>query len=284
MVVIRLAISEELSDAASGLLHRYGAGGVELRDGESLPPPGVAPLNQGQAEVRGFFESAKVAETAAEELRQALGVEPELEELPVEDWTASWKQHFKPVQRGRVLIVAPWMKQPAPAGGVRVVIEPGLAFGTGDHATTGLCLEALDVFLQRNPDAAVLDVGTGSGILAIAARKLGAGLAVGTDNDPVALRVARENAVANRVLIDVRTEIPEGVEFDLVLANILANTLVDLAPRLTRALAPRGRLVLSGILAGQVDEVVAAYRPALAALPATVEGDWACLELERAVG
>jgi len=284
VIVITLAISHELSDAAAGLLHRFGASGVELRDGESLPPPGVAALASGRAEVRGYFDSSPAAEKAAEELRQALGVEPDLEELPVEDWTASWKRHFKPVHRGRVLIVAPWMKDPAPAGGVRVVIEPGLAFGTGDHPTTGLCLEALDVFLQRNPDAAVLDVGTGSGVLAIAARKLGAGLAVGTDNDPVALRVARQNAATNGTVIDLRSEIPEGVEFDLVLANILANTLVELAPRLTHAVAPGGRLVLSGILADQVAEVAAAYHAPLEVRPPTFEGEWACLELESALG
>ncbi len=135
-------------------------------------------------------------------------------------------------------------------------------------------------FLQRDPGAAVLDVGTGSGILAIAARKLGAGLAVGTDNDPLALRVARENATVNGTVIDLRSEIPEGVEFDMVLANILSNTLVELAPRLARAVAPGGRLVLSGILGGQVAEVEAAYLPFLKAGPSTFEGEWACLEFE----
>ncbi len=226
------------------------------------------------------FDSDSSAEEAAEELRQALGVEPDLEELPVEDWTASWKQQYRPVRRGRVLIVAPWMREPLPAGAVKVVIEPGLAFGTGDHPTTGMCLEALDLFLQRQPGAAVLDVGTGSGILAIAARKLGAGLSVGTDNDPIALRVARENAAVNGTVIDLRPEVPEGVEFDLVLANILANTLVELAPLLTRAVAPGGRLVLSGILEAQVDEVQAAYRPFLEVRPSTFEREWACLEFE----
>jgi ribosomal protein L11 methyltransferase len=284
LIVLTLAIRADLSDAAAGLLHRYGASGVELRDADSLPPPGVAALESGRAEVRGYFESASTAEDAAEELRLVLGVEPDLEELPVEDWTASWKQHFRPVRRGRVLVVAPWMREPAPAGAVRVVIEPGLAFGTGDHPTTGMCLEALDVFLQREPGAAVLDVGTGSGILAIAARKLGAGLAVGTDNDPVALRVARENATVNGTVIDLRSEIPEAVEFDLVLANILSNTLVELAPRLVRAVAPGGRLVLSGILEAQTAEIEAAYRPLLKAGPSTVEGEWVCLEFEAETG
>jgi len=280
LIVLTLALQADLSDAASGLLHRFGASGVELRDSDSLPPPGVAPLGSGRAEVRGYFESASIAEDAAEELRLALGVEPDLEELPIEDWTASWKQHFRPVRRGRVLIVAPWMREPTPSGVVRVVIEPGLAFGTGDHPTTGMCLEALDVYLQRNPGAAVLDVGTGSGILAIAARVLGAGLAVGTDNDPVALRVARENATVNGTLIDLRSEIPEGVEFDLVLANILSNTLIELAPRLTRAVAPGGRLVLSGILESQAVEVEAAYHSLRRVGPPTLEGEWACLEFE----
>ena len=279
MIVVTVATSAELSDAAAGLLHRFGASGVELRDSEGLPPPGEKAQSAGRAEVRGYFESAPSAENAAEALRMALSAEPDVEEIPIEDWSASWKSHFHPVRRGRVLVVAPWMRDQAVPGGVRVVIEPGLAFGTGDHPTTGMCLDALDLFLQRNPGAAVLDVGTGSGILAIAARKLGAGLSVGTDNDPLALRVARENAAVNGALIDLRSGIPEGVEFDLVLANILANTLVELAPDLAHAVAPGGRLILSGILESQVSEVEAAYRPLLVVGSSTFEGEWACLEL-----
>jgi ribosomal protein L11 methyltransferase len=163
-----------------------------------------------------------------------------------------------------------------PPGALRLVLEPGLAFGTGDHPTTGLCLEELDRFVQSHPGASVLDVGTGSGILAIAAKKLGAGATVGTDNDPVALRVARENAEVNGVAFDVRAEIPEGATFDLVLANILANTLCDLAPGLSRAVAPGGRLLLSGILETQAAEVEAAYAPFLVPRERRVEANWVC--------
>ncbi len=110
-------------------------------------------------------------------------------------------------------------------------------------------------------------------------------MVVGTDNDPVALRVARENAAVNAALIDIRPEIPEGITFDLVIANILANTLVELAPQLIGALAPRGRLVLSGILGSQVAEVEAAYRGDWESTPTVShEGDWACLELEHVAG
>jgi ribosomal protein L11 methyltransferase len=279
-VVVTIAVSAELSDAAAGVLHRFEASGVEIRGEDALPPPGMAALDPGRAEVRGFFEGRPPAEEAADALRALMGVDPWVEDLPLEDWTASWRQHFRPVHRGRVLVVAPWMNEPAPHGAVRVVVEPAMAFGTGDHPTTGLCLEALDLFLQRLPGASVLDVGTGSGILAIAAHQLGAGLTVATDNDPIALRTARENAIANQVVIDVRPEIPGEVKFDLVLANILSNTLIELAPELARAVAPGGRLVLSGILTGQVEEVTRVYRRLLHFGSVAFEGDWACITFE----
>ena len=284
MIVLTAAVPEALADAAAGLLHQQGASGVELRDGESLPPPGVTALPAGQAEVRGYFDESAVAEEAAEVLRQATGAEPDLEELPVEDWTSSWKKLFRPQHRGRLFVVAPWMTEaevPTPKGATRLTLEPGLAFGTGDHATTGQCLEEVDLFVQAHPGASVLDVGTGSGILAIAARKLGAGVTVATDNDPIALRVARENAIANGVVFDVRKNIPEGATFDLVLANILANTLVELAPTLSRAVAVGGRLVLSGILGEQGDEIEAAYRPFLTPSPRRIESNWTCQVFEK---
>ena len=284
MIVVKVLLATELSDAAAGLLHVNGADGVEVRDGESLPPPGINALATGQAEVRGFFAERAEAQYAADTLVEALGSSAELEELPVEDWSTSWKSHFRPVHRGRVLVVAPWMdeaKVPTPPGAVRVTLEPGLAFGTGDHPTTGLCLEAVDLFLQAHPGASVLDVGTGSGILAIAARKLEAGVTCGTDNDPIALRVARENAQANAVVFDLRAEPPQGVTFDLVVANILANTLVELAPRLAPTVAAGGRLVLSGILVAQGDEVEAAYLPFLTARGRTEDTGWVCAVFDK---
>lgn len=286
MVVLTAALPLALEDAAAALLHHDGASGVEVRDDQLLPPPGVVALPAGRAEVRGYFGDRTSAEAAAARLREELEVDVSLEELPVQDWATDWKKQFRPQRRGRVFVVAPWMgaaEHPTPAGCVRLVLEPGLAFGTGDHQTTGLCLEEVDLYLQSHPAASVLDVGTGSGILAIAARQLGAGPTVATDNDPIALRVALENAEVNRVVLDVRADLPPRATFDLVVANILANTLIDLASQLGAAVAPGGRLVLSGILIDQADEVEAAYRAGLDPKPRRTEDNWVCSVFDKRV-
>ena len=179
----------------------------------------------------------------------------------------------------------PWLEKDAPARSVKVVIEPGMAFGTGDHATTHFCLEALDRALSERHGASVLDVGTGSAVLAIAARKLGAGRVVGTDNDPVAIRVALENAERNGAPnLELSTAELREVSgtFDIVLANILANTLVELAEAITAKVAPRGLLVLAGILSNQAEEVLVPYLGrGLQLRTRVLRGEWAMLELER---
>jgi ribosomal protein L11 methyltransferase len=161
-----------------------------------------------------------------------------------------------------------------------------MAFGTGAHPTTSLCLEALSDALAARPGAAVLDVGTGSGLLAIAARKLGAGRVAANDVDPVAVRVARENAAANGVALELVAGPVEDVAgpFEVVVANILANTLVELAPALAERLAPGGLLFLAGILTPQEEEVRSAYlAEGLARLPDLErrEGEWSLLALGR---
>jgi ribosomal protein L11 methyltransferase len=168
---------------------------------------------------------------------------------------------------------------------VEVVLDPGMAFGTGTHPTTALCLAALGERVGARPGLSVLDVGTGSGLLAIAAKRLGAGRVVASDVDPEALRVARENAESNGVALEVTGADVHQIEgpFDLVVANILANTLVELAASLTAQVAPGGRLLLSGILGSQEDEV---GRPFLDAglLPEEVrrDGEWSLLSFRRA--
>ena len=158
-----------------------------------------------------------------------------------------------------------------------------MAFGTGDHPTTSLCLAAVDRYLAAHPGASVLDVGTGTGVLAFAAKKLGAGHVVGTDNDPVAVGLAIECAAENDIEgVELSTKTLRHVEgeFDLVLANILANTLVELAP----LIAPKVKhhLVLAGVLAPQADEVRAAFiAQGLTAAGDTLQGEWVRLELER---
>ena len=161
-----------------------------------------------------------------------------------------------------------------------------MAFGTGDHPTTAMCLEAIDGWMPDHQGCRVLDVGTGSGVLAMAAMKLGAGAAVANDIDPQAVEIARENAAQNAVTGVEWTAKPlERIRgsFDLVLANIFANVLCHLAPRLSAATAPGGLLLLTGILAEQVAEVQAAFeREGLALVRRRDRGEWSLLEMAHA--
>jgi ribosomal protein L11 methyltransferase len=273
-------VAKESAEELAAELMEAGAGGVEVRDGEGTPMPGVAQPAAGQALVIGFFDAEEEARAAA---AQRGGT---VEEIPDQDWGEAWKKGLEPLAVGRVFVRPSWIEAAAPVGMVEIVLDPGMAFGTGTHPTTSLCLAALSDLLEDRPGARVLDVGTGSGLLAIAARKLGASLVVGTDNDPVALRVARENADLNRV--DLRLGGGEvGAQagpFDLVVANILANTLVELAPAITAQVAPGGVVLLSGILAPQEAEVRAAYLAAgLVPLAGgdRHHGEWSLLALTR---
>lgn len=289
-------VPAELSDVAAWLLHEEDAGGVEIRDHELLPPPGMKPLPEGRAQVIGFFEGevegeeilARVRESL-EESAQSEGEERQeiragLAELNDEDWAETWKLHFKPLHiAGKLWILPPWEKVPEdqPA----VVIEPGMAFGTGGHATTALCLEGLVEVLERRPGANVLDVGTGSGILGIGARKLGAGRVLMTDNDPLAVKIAAENAVRNGVPEIETSEIPvQEIEerFPVVVANILAVTLIDLAEPVAATVAPGGELLLSGILVPQADDVAKAYEAeGFVQRERRTQGEWALVWMER---
>ena len=171
----------------------------------------------------------------------------------------------------------------APPDKIRIVIEPKMAFGTGDHPTTALCLRAVDDYLSTHAGATVLDVGTGTGVLAIAAKKLGSGRTVGVDNDATSVVLARENAQANATLDLELSETPVGQvngKFDLVVANILANTLVGLSEPIASRVVDR--LVLAGVLVPQRQEVEAAY-VARGLVPAghAIEGEWIRLDFKR---
>ncbi len=195
--------------------------------------------------------------------------------VPVKDWSLAWREFFTPVPiKDRFIIVAPWMKEATPnkvqnGKHTPIIIEPRMAFGTGHHASTALCLEAISDLAEKGsicPGSRFLDVGTGSGILAIACAKLGM-WGVAADLDPLAV----ENAVHNRSVnnatssIDIRLgsiESVEGDKFDCVLANILAEPLKLMAQDLVKLIALNGKLVLSGILTTQADDVEKAYQAA----------------------
>ncbi|MFQ5645052.1 MAG: 50S ribosomal protein L11 methyltransferase, partial [Thiogranum sp.] len=185
------------------------------------------------------------------------------ETLHDQDWERLWLERFQPMKFGERLWICPdGQRPPQDDAAILIDLDPGLAFGTGTHATTALCLEWLDRHAPRQQS--VLDYGCGSGILAVAALKLGAAQVWGVDIDRQALWASGENAERNGVRAGLRTglpgELPDQV-FDLLLANILANPLIELAPRLAGLVRPDGWLVLSGILSAQADAVRAAYAP-----------------------
>jgi ribosomal protein L11 methyltransferase len=270
----------DAADACTALLFERGAAGVEEREAGLVPMPGARQPGSGRVLLVAFFEDGEAARQAAAEL----DVPAELAEIPDRDWGEEWKKGLGPITVGRLFLRPSWVEAAPPAGAAEVVLDPGMAFGTGTHATTSLCLGAIDDFLARRPGGSVLDVGTGSGLLAIAARKLGAGRVAANDNDPVAVAVAGENAARNGAPLELTGEAPETIPgaFDLVVANILANVLVDLASVLARKTAPGGELVLAGILVPQEEEV---RLPFLASglLPLSGErrGEWSLLRFRR---
>ena len=277
---LTLEVARDAADDLAAELVGEGASGVEVRDGEAAPMPGTVEPPAGRALLVAWFPDHVAAEEAA------AGRGGRLAESPDVDWSESWKRGLGPVAAGRIWVRPSWVEAPPPIGLAEVVLDPGMAFGTGAHPTTALCLAALSDLVAARPGLAVLDVGTGSGLLAIAAAKLGAGRVVGSDVDPVALRVARENADANGAPVELTDLAPDRItgSFDLVVANILANTLVELAPVVAGKVAEGGSLLLAGILAPQEEEVRSAYRKAgLEPAPGEDrrEGDWSLLALRR---
>lgn len=243
------------------------------------------PIEERLAELEAYLRACC---TATDDFRPT---PPTVQLIGEEDWASSWKEHFKPLPVGRRLLILPSWEQPA-CDEQRLVLtlDPGMAFGTGGHETTRLCLECLesilDELLPLNPDPTLLDLGTGSGVLAIAAAKLGAQRIEAVDIDPQAVLVAEENCRLNRVADAVRcssTPLEQlDADYDLILANILAEELVRLAPQLLAHLKPNGLLVLSGILAERERYVIDGFSPYPLRLEAsTAAGEWRCLRYRR---
>ena len=250
-----------------------------------------------QAAVTGYLPVDERLENTLLVLKSALadlpaaGFAPAVPDITIRfvaeaDWANAWKQYFKPQTIGRHLVVKPtWEAWDARPGDVVIAIDPGMAFGTGLHATTRLCLQALENHVR--PGVSVADVGTGSGILAVAAALLGASRVAATDVDPLAVRIARENVSLNGVAdrVDVtESSVPPAGTFDLVVANILADVIRDMTPALFAALVPGGRLIASGIIdtrAADVADHLAAG--GFADLATRGEGEWAAVEALRPV-
>ncbi len=275
-------VPEEEAELLASELWDAGASGLEVRDSEAPPMPGVRGPASGEAILVAAFGSLNEAEAARTELSLSFPKARLLvERLEEKDWSLAWRARIRSTRVGRLWVGPPWEAPPQDA--VWLHIEPKMAFGTGDHPTTALCLAALDAFLLAHPGASVLDVGTGTGVLALAARKLGASRVVGVDNDAVSVALAKENAQANGVSgVDFSSAALSKVDgrFGLVLANILANTLVELAQPL--AAHTGDTLVLAGVLQHQAEEVTAAFLTEGLTLGATASsGEWVRLSLKR---
>ena len=264
---VRLAISPEQAETYEDALLEVGAVSVTFMDAEDQPifepELNTTPL-WSHTHLLALFEADTDADQVLAHLRLLTDADlPEHthEVIEDQDWERSWMDNFNPMRFGqRLWIVPSWHAAPEPEA-VNLLLDPGLAFGTGTHPTTALCLEWLDG--QDLNGCNVLDFGCGSGILAIAALLLGAELAVGTDIDVQALEASRDNAGRNNVPAEkfplyLPEDLPQ-VPTDVLVANILAGPLVSLAPQLASLVKTGGRLALSGILAEQGDEVAAAY-------------------------
>ncbi|WP_412478693.1 50S ribosomal protein L11 methyltransferase [Azonexus sp. IMCC34839] len=226
-----------------------------------------------------FEPDADVAAMLAEVASQiGLDAAPEFTVEPLEEqnWVQLTQSQFDPIRvSGRLWIVPSWHETPDPAA-INLILDPGMAFGTGSHPTTRLCLEWLEKTVT--PGVSLLDYGCGSGILAIAGAKLGAARVAGVDIDPQAVVAAQANAERNGVVAQFADSAePVAGEYDLVVANILSNPLRVLAPAICAHVRSGGRLALSGILREQADEIIAIYRQWLPLQVADVREDWVCL-------
>lgn len=286
---LHMVTASERAERLQSLLERFGACAVTMTDAADQPlfepPPGETPLWD-QTVVSALFDQQQPLDAVLERLsRDWDGPLPDhrVEQLADQAWERAWMDDFAPMQFGKRLWIIPGGHDIKPDDAVNLMLDPGLAFGTGTHETTALCLEWLD-----GADLAgkrVLDFGCGSGVLAIAALLLGAEQAWCCDIDTQALTATRDNAERNGVLDRVHTclpgELPSAGDHDLVLANILAGPLQELAPTLTGFCRPAGELVLSGILAGQAEDVARCYRKAFTMDPMAQRGDWVRLSGTR---
>ncbi|MEG1831706.1 MAG: 50S ribosomal protein L11 methyltransferase [Burkholderiaceae bacterium] len=288
------AYAESLADA----LIEAGALSVSVEDADAdsdaeqplYGEPGLEPtrLAWNRSRLTILIDADFELESTLEEAAAALGCAiPSIDsqsEVADTDWVRQTQAQFPPTQISERLWIVPTWHEPPQAAAINIRLDPGVAFGTGTHPTTRLCLMWLDQSIAGGET--LLDYGCGSGILAIAAKKLGAGESVGTDIDPQAIEAARLNAADNDA--EVEFVLPDDFaagEFNVVVANILSNPLKLLAPALLGRVAPGGALVLSGVLERQAEEVIAAYAaidPGLLLSVWRAEDGWVCLAGRRA--
>lgn len=286
---LHLTVDKNRAALVELLFENLGAVAITLGDAGDEPMlepgPGQTPLWQA-TRVSGLFEGDSDPDALRGAIDQALSTDASrslaLQRIDDRDWARAWLDLFRPMRFGRRLWICPSGHQVDDPDAVVIDLDPGLAFGTGTHPTTALCLRWLDA---RPPyGESVVDFGCGSGVLAIAALKLGARGALAVDHDPQAVLATRDNAARNRVADRIRVLHSEQFEprsADLVVANILANALIGLSPVITGLVAPDGRIALSGILESQADAVREAYAADIAFGDTLMQDGWVLLQGHR---
>ncbi|MEA3338706.1 MAG: 50S ribosomal protein L11 methyltransferase [Chloroflexota bacterium] len=284
---VSVTVKNETAEAVAEVLSRYASRGVVIEAG----PDG---WNTGPVIVRAYLPADDQLRANKRRVEESLWHLGQIQPIPAPafrpiaeaDWAEAWKKQLKVLHIGQRIVIRPsWLDYtPAPRE-IVIQLDPGMAFGTGLHPTTQMCLAALEGLIR--PEARVLDLGTGSGILAIAAAKLGAGHVLAVDNDPVAEKTARGNVRANRVAKAVSVTSGSLADapgsYDLVVVNILAKVIVEMAQQgLAERVRPGGMLIAAGIIADQKPEVVAALqREGLTLVEQHQTEDWVCLMTKR---
>lgn len=308
---IKVLTTTEAADLISEILLEMGSEGTVIEDRNDvfanqrpegqwdIIDPAIADRIGEDVKVSGFFLADERLGDALAALRERLRRLGETAgELPLgkleivmndfedEDWSQSWKRAFQPVRLGEHFVVRPgWIECPLEAGDREIVIDPGLAFGTGTHETTGMCMALVEKYVR--PGMTVIDIGTGSGILAIAAAHMGASRVLATDLDPVAARVAAENARDNGFGEAIETRCGDLLQVvdeagDVVIANIIADAILQLVGPVRACIADGGVFISSGIAADRRAEVEAALTAAgYEILDAPVKGEWAAFAARK---
>ncbi|MCF5862886.1 50S ribosomal protein L11 methyltransferase [Aeromonas veronii] len=280
-IQIRINATAKTADKVSNMLLGRGAQAVTFMDAKDVPVyepmPGETPL-WGETEVMGLFDAETDPAPTIAFFQQIFGenVSYKVEQLEDKDWVREWMDHFHPMQFGERLWICPsWRDVPNPDA-VNVMLDPGLAFGTGTHPTTALCLQWLDGLDLTGKT--VVDFGCGSGILGIAALKLGAARVIGIDIDPQAIQASRDNAarngVADQIELYLPADQPQDVEADVVVANILAGPLRELAPLIAGHGKAGSLMALSGVLESQAPELETIYGQWFEMDPTAVKEEW----------
>jgi len=303
-IEVAMEVDGEAAEAVAEVLNRYGHQGVAIEQAgffietweDEVPKPD-------KLIVRAYFpedERADAAKTQLEEALYQLGrlypmPKPQYRVIDEQDWAEAWKVNYHPLRLGRRLFIRPlWVDEFGQPGDIVIGLDPGMAFGTGTHPSTQLVLEAAEDLVEAMPGSQVLDLGCGSGILAIAAAKLGAAHILAIDTDPLAVRITDENAEVNQVAEKITSQLGsldtllddghgQAQSFDLALVNILAKVIISMCGQgLGRIVKPGGIGVFGGIIEEQADEVENALRSTgLTPYKRRLSGDWVVIEARK---